>query len=92
MTVAPDGKKAVTNDGRVIDTTTSEVTRLENFEGDVYRAKFLRDGRVLVLMIYGGGNQGTARLLEFPRARRSVKSLTSSRTCLSLRSIATQNK
>ncbi len=70
MTLAPDGKKAVTNDGRVIDTTTSEVTRLENFEGDVYRAKFSRDGRVLVLMIYGGGNQGTARLLEFPSGKK----------------------
>ncbi len=70
MVLAPDGKKAVTNDGRVVDTTTSEITRLENFEGDVYRVKFSRDGRVLVLMIHGSGNQGTARLLEFPSGKK----------------------
>jgi WD40 domain-containing protein len=70
MTLSPDGKKVVTNDGRAIDTTTGEVTRLANFDGDVYRAKFSRDGRMLVLMIYGGGNQGTARVLEFPSGKK----------------------
>jgi hypothetical protein len=70
LVLSPDGTKVVTNDGRVIDTATGEITRLENFEGDIYRVKISRDGRMLVVMIYGGGNQGTARLLEFPSGKK----------------------
>jgi WD40 domain-containing protein len=70
MTLSPDGKKVVTNDGRAIDTTTGEVTHLANFEGDVYRVKFSRDGRMLVVMIYDGGNRGAARVLEFPSGKK----------------------
>jgi hypothetical protein len=70
MAVAPDGKWIVTRDGQLIDAATSEVKRLDNFDGDVHGLRFSPDGRVLLLTINRANDVATARVLDFPSGKK----------------------
>jgi WD40 repeat protein len=70
MAVSPDGKWVVTRDGQLIDTATSAVKKLDNFDGDVHGLKFSPDGSVLLLTVNQANDVASARVLEFPSARK----------------------
>jgi hypothetical protein len=63
--VSPDGKWVVTADGQRIEIASGKGGRFPNFEGDVRRVLFSRDGRRMAVLVDAGNNTATVRVVEF---------------------------
>src|SRR5262249_7401019 len=70
MALSPDGKWIVTREGRLIDVASGGVKKLDNFEGTVHGLRFSPDGRTLLLTVTKAKNVATARVLDFPSAKK----------------------
>lgn len=70
MAVTPDGKWIVMRDGRLIDAAEGSVKQLDNFDGEVHGMLFAPDGRTLLLTVRRPNNVSSARVLDFPSAKK----------------------